>query len=87
MNNNAKLHSCENCGIDFEYENGQFSAAYVNNRISCPSCGAGFYYVYNYINDFTYLEYIGLLGDLVKDYEYGKNNFLFKKKINYLKQN
>lgn len=69
--NNIKLHSCENCGFKFDYDNLEYDFI-----INCPCCRGIFLFVNNELNDFTYLEYVGLYLD-VEIHEFNRNNHLF----------
>lgn len=52
---NVLMHNCEFCGDSFEYD---YSSAYSydNDLINCPNCGAAYYVIFNFLNDFIYLE-------------------------------
>lgn len=81
-----KLHNCENCNIDFDYENqlriinrkSNLFKRLENKVIICPSCGCYFNFVYNELNDFTYLEFIGFYqhDEIIPSDFNNKNSFL-----------
>lgn len=49
---------CDNCGELFDYEIIPIFKLTLdnNNSISCPVCKTIYFIVYNYLNEFTYLE-------------------------------